>query len=84
MGHKRAFNPKAFSTGTYRFPVRMYKLYISHRTENVCNNESPLFLGVRHNIDTNVDKCWYFPRPMGRNSIGEFITKASAILFGGV
>ena len=84
MGNKRAFNPKAFSTGTYRCPVRIYKLFISHRPENMCNDESPLFLGVRHNIDTNVDKCWYFPRPMGRNSIGEFLSKASAILSGGV
>ena len=60
----------------------MFKIFISHQLENMCNNESSLFFGVRHNVVTNVNKGWYFPRPMGRNSIGEFLSKASDILSG--
>ena len=30
LGHKRAFNPKAFATNTNRCPVQIYKDFLSH------------------------------------------------------
>ena len=81
MGHKRQFNPKAFATGTDRCPVKLYRLFVSHRPKSMCCDQSPFFLAVRYNIDNyNSESIWYHPKPLGKNTIGEFLTKARVTL----
>ena len=80
LGHKRPFNPKAFATGDNRCPVFFFKEFVSHRPKNMCREDSPLFLQVRYQIDPIVVKEWYLSKPLGKNSIGEFLGKARSIL----
>ena len=80
MGHKRLINPKAFATGDNQCPVKIFRKFISHRPLVMCKAESPLFLQVRYNIDINFEKVWYYERPMGKNSIGDFMKGAREIL----
>ena len=82
MGYKRTYNPPAFSTDlAERCPVQIYKKFISHRPQSMCNDDSPLFLAIRYNIDDFVtDRVWYHPRPLGKKQIGEFLSKARACL----
>ena len=80
MGHKRAFNPTAFATETERCPVSLYKKFISHRPDNMCQDASPLFLAINYHVDYNLDPVWYLPRPLGKNKIGEFLPGARKIL----
>lgn len=78
MGHQRSFNPKAFaSKSTDRCPVKIYKEFISHRPSTMCNPESPFFLAVSQNADYENVKIWYQPRPLGKNKVGEFMSKAN-------
>ena len=42
--------------------------------------DSPFFLAVRYHIDYNFENVWYLNRPLGKNSIGEFLSKASKLL----
>ena len=84
MGHQRAFNPKAFSTGTDRCPVEIFKKFVSHRPPTMCEDDSPLFLGVRFNINFETERTWYLTRPLGVNSIGKFLSEASSTLSGGI
>ena len=44
------------------------------------HDDSPLFLAVRYNIDYNTESIWYHAKPLGKNSIGEFLSKASVLL----
>ena len=83
MGHKRAFNPTAFATGTERCPVSFYKNYISHRPGNMCKDASPLFLAINYYVDYSLDLVWYLPRPLGKNKIGEFLPGARKVLSSG-
>ena len=47
----------------------------------MCNDDSPLFLAIRYNIDDFVtDRVWYHPRRLGKKQIGEFLSKARACL----
>ena len=80
MGHKRAFSPKAFATGTERCPVNFFKQFISHRPIKMCEDDAPLFLQVRYNIDYNSEIIWFYEKPLGKNSIGQFMSKAKTIL----
>ena len=80
MGHKRSFEPKAFATNNDRCPVALYKLFVSHRPESMLQIDSPFFLAVRYHIDYNFENVWYLNRPLGKNSIGEFLSKASKLL----
>ena len=80
MGHKRAFNPKAFETGDERCPVKLFNEFVSHRSQQSCAEESPLFLQVRFNIDYKTEKIWYYEKPLGKNSIGNFMKSARTIL----
>ena len=82
MGHKRAFDPKAYKTSNERCPVKLFREFINHRPENMCHPESPLFLAVRHNIVHRAEKVWFLPKPLGKNSIGELLSKASEIIKG--
>ena len=76
MGHKRAFDPKAYATGNERCPVELFRLFVSHRPVSMCKDDSPLFLAVKYNINYLCEREWYYPRPLGKNSIGDFLTKA--------
>ena len=49
-GHRRAFNPKICATDTDRCPVRFYKLFKSHRPDEMNEPDSPIFLAVKHGI----------------------------------
>ena len=80
LGHKRAFNPKAFATGTERCPVNFFKQFASHRPIKMCEDDAPLFLQIRHNIDYNSETIWFYDKPLGKNSIGQFMSKARTIL----
>ena len=51
MGHKRQYNPSAFSTKSDKCPVDIYRQFINHRPAEMCLDDSPLFLAVRYNID---------------------------------
>ena len=79
MGHKRAFKPKAFENKTDRCPVKNYKIFVSHRPPTMLLDQSPFFLGVRYRLDFKSD-VWYLNKPLGKNSIGDFLSKASKIL----
>ena len=84
MGHKRQIDPKAFSTGTERCPVKLYRLFVSHRPTSMCCEDSPLFLAIRYNInDYNSEKIWYHAKPLGKNTIGDILTKARDSLLSG-
>lgn len=80
MGHKRIINPKAFATGDNQCPVDIFRKFISHRPLSMRKSESPLFLQVRHNIDFHLERIWYYEKPMGKNSIGNFMKGARDIL----
>ena len=79
MGHKRAFNPKAFATGDEKCPVMIFEEFVTHRPKTSCKDESPLFLQVRHNIECDVVNIWYFDKPLGKNSIGNFMKDARSL-----
>ena len=73
MGHKRAFNAKAYETinnNNDHCAVKVFKEFINHRPINMCHDDSPLFLAVRYNIDYNTESIWYHAKPLGKNSIG--------------
>jgi len=42
----------------------------------MCNEESPLFLQVRYNVDFKSENIWYYDKPLGKNSIGDFMKNA--------
>ena len=71
MGHNKAFNPKAFATNDERCPVNIFREFVRRRPESANTDDSPLFLVVRHNINPQIEKVWYHPKPLGINSIGE-------------
>ena len=74
-GHRRKFEPKIFATGKTRCPVMFYKTFESHRSDKSKDPESPFFLSVNQNWQkTNV---WYKNAPLGKNSIGKFLSQAA-------
>ena len=46
----------------------------------MCKDDSPLFLKVRCDVKYTSNKVWYFSKPLGKNSVGEFMSKARKIL----
>lgn len=77
--HERSFNPKAYETGEWDCPVNTYKHFLSHRPVTANEDNSPFFLS---NIPTQYIKneIWYYPRPLGKNKLGEILSKASKLL----
>ena len=75
-GHRREFNPKLQATNTERCPVRYYKLFASKRPESMLNPDSPFFLTVNTKKKNPGDE-WYLNRPLGKNEIGNFLSKAA-------
>ena len=76
MGHNKAFDPKAYATNDDRCPVRVFREFVRRRPDSAKTDDSPLFLIVRHNINYMTEQIWYHPKPLGVNSIGEFLYKA--------
>ena len=79
--HLRPYAPKIFPNprNPERCPVELYKLFASHRPDNMCHPESPFYLGIRQNISSNV---WYRSQPMGTDTLGSIIknmTKAAGL-----
>ena len=46
----------------------------------MCQENSPLFLQVKYQINPLEEQIWYLNRPLGKNSIGEFLGKARNLL----
>ena len=80
LGYKRSFNPKAFAIGNERCPVKFFKEFVSHRPTEMCKDDSPLFLQVPYTVEYTSNKVWYFSKPLGKNSVREFMSKARIIL----
>ena len=80
MGSERLFNPKAYATGNKNCPVAIFREFISRRPDDMMDDNSPLFLQCKWthvvgNIDGSI-KTWYYNRPLGKNSIGKFLSEA--------
>ena len=82
LGHERKYNPPAFATDTERCPVKLFKEFARHRPESTRTDDSPFYLTIRTTVDYETDPVWYFPRPMGKNTIAEFLSKARTLLDG--
>ena len=77
--HQRSFNPRAYETGTDRCPVNIYEHFVSHRPGCSKERDSPFFLSVipPDHVKSNI---WYYDCPLGKNSIGKFLSDVSHIL----
>ena len=56
-----------------RCPVQLYKLFRSHRPEEMNKPDSPFFLAVRHGDRRVNPQIWYMKAPLGKNEIGKFL-----------
>ena len=75
-GHCGAFKPKAYATENEHCPVRLCLKFASHRPEEMKRPEAPFFLAINHKRKP-ADPVWYSRVPLGKNEIGEFLTKAA-------
>ena len=76
-GHRRPFSSKAYATNTERYPVQFYKLFRSHRPDEMNEPDAPFFLAVRHGDRRVNPEVWYMKAPLGKNEICKFL-KTSA------
>ncbi|KAL9972980.1 hypothetical protein ACROYT_G019381 [Oculina patagonica] len=76
-GHRRPFTPKAYATNTERCPVQFYKLFRSHRPDEMNEQDAPFFLAVRHGDRRVNPEVWYMKAPLGKNEIGKFLKTAA-------
>ncbi len=76
-GHRRSFQPKIYATDTNRCPVKYYKLFESHRPAEMNTPDAPFFLAVRHGNRRENSHIWYKKWPLGKNAIGQFMSKAA-------
>ena len=76
-GHRRPFSPKAYATNTERCPVHFYKLFRSHRPEEMNKPDAPFFLAVRHGDHRVNPQVWYMKAPLGKNEIGKLLKTAA-------
>ena len=67
----RPFHPKmwAYCRNPERCPLYLYKEYERHRPYDMCDPESPLYLGVNFKSAPSAE-CWFQRQPMGKNSLG--------------
>ena len=78
-GHQRSFEPKAFAIkDSPRCPVFIYKEFLSRRPITMLREDSPFFLGVKQNYSDS--QIWYTERPLGKNSIAEFLSQSRKFL----
>ena len=66
----RLQQPKMFGTGTDRYPIRIFKLYIYKRPEGMQNN-GPFYLAINYNY--SLSNNWYKKSPMGENTINNLM-----------
>ena len=74
--HQRCFRPKAYETGDRKCPVSSFKEFVHRGPEEAKSLESPFFLAVRHRRKPE-DQVWFVNNPMGKNKIGEFLSRAT-------
>ena len=74
--HQRAFNPRAFETGGKQCPIKNYKTFISKRPLESKTDDSPFFLTMVPDNRVKDGEPWYYNRPLGKNELGEFLSKA--------
>ena len=77
--HQRAFNPKAYETGSWDCPVVTYEHFCQHRPADAKMPNSPFFLAAIKPSQIK-DDIWFFSRPLGKNKLGEFLSKAAPAL----
>ena len=75
-GHCRGVSPNGHATHTERCPVRAYLKFASHRPDEIRNLTLLFFLAVNHSRAPD-NPIWYNGAPLGKNKIGEFLTKAA-------
>ena len=68
--------PRLYGNGTERDPLELYKKYLERRPEKAMNSDSPFYLTCIPwtQIDSGI---WYFPRPMGQNTLGNLMPMAA-------
>ena len=76
-GHRRPFSPKAYATYSERCPVQFYKLFRSHRLDEMNEQDTPFFLAVRHGDRQVNPQVGYMKAPLGKNEIGKFLKTAA-------
>ena len=65
--NQRATNPKIFATGGERCSVRLFKMYLSKRPDDL-KNFGRFHLTPKQNV-LQTDEIWYAKNPMGKNTI---------------
>ena len=72
----RKVKPRLYGNGTERDPLELYKIYLERRPEKAMNPVSSFYLTCIPwtQIDSGI---WYFPRPMGQNTLGNLMPMAA-------
>ena len=79
-GSKRKFGPPAYATGTERCPVGLYRFFEAQRPKAMNEVGSPLYLAINTTGWNNSKSSWYLEAPLGKNTMGSFLSKARALL----
>ena len=64
--NQRATNPKMFAVGGERCPVRLFKMYLSKRPDDL-KTSGRFYLTPKQNV-LQTDEIWYTKNPMGKNT----------------
>jgi len=72
------FSPRMYETKGECCPIKFFELFAKHRPHQANYANSPFFLQVLKNANIN-DSIWYSFKPMGKNQLGNILTKASKI-----
>ena len=67
--HNRSFNPKQYEAkeNPENCPVQAYKIYRSHRPNEMCHDEAPFYLAINH--QRRASGNWYKNNALGENSL---------------
>ncbi len=68
---------KNYVTDTNRCPVNYCKLFEGHRPAEMNTPDAPFFLTIRHGNRRESSHIWYKKSPLGKNAIGQFMSKAA-------
>ena len=76
---RRENKPRLYSIGTNRDPVRAYEVFLQHRPASMNVPDAPFYLSVMPDtkIAANGEGDWFYPRPMGKNTLGDMMKKSS-------
>ena len=69
--NQRVTNPKMFALGRERCPVRLFKMYLSKRPDDL-QNSGRFYLTPKQNV-FRTDEIWYTKNPMGKNTISNIM-----------